>query len=124
MNLERFLSSFHSFRLQQQVRATETEEDDGYLEMVQTYGIASADAADPGINQGGEQAALLGGDRDSTVKRVNKSDGHASLFSCIANLMNTIVGSGPYIFQVIQYPANKLINLCIYQGCSYSLWYA
>lgn len=62
--------------------------------MVQTYGVAPDNPADPGASHGGEQSALLGGDRDTSSKRVDKPDGHASLISCTSNLVNTIIGSG------------------------------
>ena len=62
--------------------------------MVQTYGVARANAVDSGTGQE-EQAALLGGDSaPSSVKPLDKRDGHASLISCISNLANTIIGSG------------------------------
>jgi hypothetical protein len=69
------------------------EEDEGF-EMVQGYGIVQETRSEPGASTGGEQSALLGDDRDTTVKRLVKPDGHASIVSCISNLANTIIGSG------------------------------
>jgi len=66
--------------------------------MVQPYGAA---ASHEGEYEGsdvreGESSALLGGNRDSTVKRVGLPDGHASVTSSISNLANTIIGSGEF----------------------------
>jgi hypothetical protein len=65
--------------------------------MVQTYGIARESAVEPTsppASGNGEASALLGGDRNTTVKRIGKPDGHASITSCVSNLSNTIIGSG------------------------------
>ncbi|KAH8832696.1 transmembrane amino acid transporter protein-domain-containing protein [Flagelloscypha sp. PMI_526] len=43
-----------------------------------------------------ESSALLGADRDSTVKTTVGPDGHATIVSCVSNLCNTIIGSGAY----------------------------
>lgn len=73
--------------------------------MVQTYGVASpndstATAADvyehPTTHVATEDDALLGG--DSSVKRVAKREGHATLTSSVGNLANTIIGSGEYLY--------------------------
>ena len=62
------------------------------LEMVQSYGIIEQSPAEPSPSSAGEQSALLGSDRDTSIKRL--PDGHASIISCISNLTNTIIGSG------------------------------
>lgn len=70
--------------------------------MVQTYGVIGSSAPDT-VNEGptGEASALLGGDRDATVKRTSdRADGHASIVSCISNLSNTIIGSGVYPYSL------------------------
>lgn len=66
------------------------------FEMVQTYGAVRTAYAEsePGPSSGSEQSALLGGERDTTVKKVAQRDGHATLTSCISNLANTIMGTG------------------------------
>ena len=82
----------------------ESEDEDSVFEMVQgSYGIVPQHPAEPGASSGGEQSALLGGDRDSSAKRLVKPDGHASVISCISNLTNTIIGSGE--------PPSKLLSL-------------
>lgn len=43
-----------------------------------------------------ESRALLGGAGEPQTKPVSKKDGHATLVSCISNLLNTIIGSGAY----------------------------
>ncbi len=65
--------------------------------MVQTYGVARDTAAEPSTSRS-ESSALLGGDRDTAVKRVQSPrEGHASFTSCVSNLMNTIIGSGTFL---------------------------
>lgn len=72
--------------------------------MVQTYGVASPNGSTPAAGAvddtddtgvahiATEDDALLGG--DSSVKRVVKREGHATLTSSVGNLANTIIGSG------------------------------
>jgi hypothetical protein len=63
------------------------------FEMVQTYGIAREDDTEPREDiRDGEATALLGG----TSATKDRQDGHASITSCVSNLSNTIIGSGPY----------------------------
>ncbi len=64
--------------------------------MVENYGaVNSVDAPDlPGTTTAAESSALLGGNRDATVKREGKADGRATIVSCVSNLCNTIIGSG------------------------------
>ncbi|KAL0065187.1 hypothetical protein AAF712_007857 [Marasmius tenuissimus] len=73
--------------------------------MVQPYGAAAANTdggyEGPDVREG-ESSALLGGDRDTTVKRVAKPDGHASVVSSISNLANTIIGSGMLTFPLVR----------------------
>jgi hypothetical protein len=65
------------------------------LAMVQTYGVARAhhEPTNHVPDHGGEASALLGS--DATVKQGGKLEGHASLISCVSNLSNTIIGTGP-----------------------------
>ncbi|KAG6866585.1 hypothetical protein C0991_002073 [Blastosporella zonata] len=69
-------------------RDTHTNTEHEY-EMVQTYGVARANDADPSGSGAGEGSALLG-----TWQKIEKKDGHASVVSCISNLTNTIMGTG------------------------------
>jgi hypothetical protein len=68
--------------------------------MAQKYGTAPVSAGaieeDPTSPYGaGESSALLGGDRDTTLKRATgKREGKASIVSSVSNLANTIIGSG------------------------------
>jgi hypothetical protein len=81
-------------------------EDEGEeYEMVQTYGIASNSSATldpPTAGNAEETNALLGGDRNAAgVRHDNaKREGHASVVSCISNLLNTIIGSGEFLQRV------------------------
>ena len=62
--------------------------------MVQTYGVANEhEEAAPDANLSGEGDALLGSDASA---RKPKTEGHATLQSCVGNLANTIIGSGEY----------------------------
>jgi hypothetical protein len=64
--------------------------------MTQKYGTAPVSALDDPTSPlgAGESSALLGDDRDTTVKRAVKREGKASMVSSISNLANTIIGSG------------------------------
>ena len=71
--------------------------------MVQTYGVAadSEHGTNNDLQHTAESDALLGG--DSTVRKP-KSEGHATLQSCVGNLANTIIGSGAcYYAQLIMW---------------------
>ena len=99
-----------------------TDLDDDGFEMAQTYGTAPVSATDePASPHGaGESSALLGGDRDTAVKRVlGKREGKASMVSSVSNLANTIIGSGES--RVLSSSYEKL-TLSL-QGCSPSLWF-
>ncbi|KAG6832262.1 hypothetical protein H0H87_002158 [Tephrocybe sp. NHM501043] len=73
---------------------TQDDDDDDEQEMIQTYGVAHANNAEPGLNAG-EGSALLGGVvAKSRNGAAQKRDGHASIVSCISNLTNTIMGTG------------------------------
>ncbi|KAF5350248.1 hypothetical protein D9758_007851 [Tetrapyrgos nigripes] len=89
--------------------------------MVPTYGVAPAnvDNDHTGPESSGESSALLGGDRDTTVKRVPQPDGHATLGSCISNLTNTIIGSGMLTFPLAMASAGIIPGMitCIFSGC-------
>lgn len=65
--------------------------------MAQKYGTAPVSATDEPTSphDAGESSALLGGDRDTAIKRVTvKREGKASMVSSVSNLANTIIGSG------------------------------
>lgn len=65
--------------------------------MTQKYGTAPVSAIDDPTSpqEAGESSALLGGDRDTTIKRpIGKREGKASMVSSVSNLANTIIGSG------------------------------
>lgn len=64
-------------------------------EMVQTYGVVPETAVEPNIIDTDEARALLA-DPNAPSKRNRHTDGHATLTSCISNLLNTIIGSGAY----------------------------
>ncbi|KAJ8079524.1 hypothetical protein PM082_011111 [Marasmius tenuissimus] len=89
--------------------------------MVQPYGAAAANTdggyEGPDVREG-ESSALLGGDRDTTVKRVAKPDGHASVVSSISNLANTIIGSGMLTFPLAMASAGIIpgIITCVFSG--------
>lgn len=83
--------------------------------MVQTYGVAPRNDADPTSSGSGETSALLGGDSTNISKHTGndavvpvKSEGHASIVSCVSNLSNTIIGSGA--FYCIVYIAGEKNN--------------
>lgn len=86
--------------------------------MAQGYGIIQQSPAEPSASTGGEQSALLGGNRDTSVKRVVKPDGHASIVSCISNLTNTIIGSGMLTFPMAVASAGLIpgIITCMFSG--------
>ncbi|KAL0577289.1 hypothetical protein V5O48_004682 [Marasmius crinis-equi] len=88
--------------------------------MVQPYGAATHndDGYEGSDVREGESSALLGGNRDSTVKRVEKPDGHASVVSSISNLANTIIGSGMLTFPLAMASAGIIpgIITCVFSG--------
>lgn len=63
--------------------------------MVQTYGVASDHngSIPPEAHSAAEGDALLGAE---ATPRKPKSEGHATLQSCVGNLANTIIGSGEF----------------------------
>ncbi len=65
--------------------------------MVQTYGIVPDNAAGPTRARNSQETdALL--DRDMLGKADSEGrEGHATIFSCISNLLNTIIGSGEFV---------------------------
>ncbi|PFH51839.1 hypothetical protein AMATHDRAFT_141685 [Amanita thiersii Skay4041] len=84
--------------------------------MVQTYGIVPPSQPDLGPPEhSGESSALLGASNVS----VKKSDGRASIGSCISNLSNTIIGSGMLTFPLAMASAGVLPGMltCIFSGC-------
>ncbi|KAF8659850.1 hypothetical protein AX16_001735 [Volvariella volvacea WC 439] len=86
--------------------------------MVQTYGVARESNAEPSSSNN-ETSALLGGDRDTTVKRTSgKADGHASITSCVSNLLNTIIGSGMLTFPMAMASSGIIpgILTCVFSG--------
>jgi len=64
--------------------------------MVQTYGVVPNYSSEPveSLNDEIDEARTLLGSHS----RVDpQNDGHATLFSSISNLLNTIIGSGAWI---------------------------
>ncbi|KAJ6620650.1 transmembrane amino acid transporter protein-domain-containing protein [Mycena sp. CBHHK59/15] len=89
--------------------------------MSQTYGAAPVSAADePASPHGaGESSALLGGERDTSVKREDgKREGKASIVSSVSNLANTIIGSGMLMFPLAMASAGIIpgIITCLFSG--------
>ncbi|KAF9006065.1 AAAP amino acid transporter [Cyathus striatus] len=87
--------------------------------MVQTYGVVPATSTDPGDPADEEASALLGGRRDTTMKTDRgKPDGHATMYSCISNLSNTIIGSGMLTFPLAMASAGIFPGMltCIFSG--------
>ncbi|KAG6821205.1 hypothetical protein H0H93_004026 [Arthromyces matolae] len=83
-------------------QATRNSSEPGAFEMVQTYGVVPASSSEPGASDGSEHSALLGGDRDTTVKRQTKPDGHASLASCAMASAGVIPVNVPEIRGVLR----------------------
>ncbi|KAK0217841.1 transmembrane amino acid transporter protein-domain-containing protein [Armillaria fumosa] len=88
--------------------------------MVENYGtVNSVGAPDlPGTTTTAESSALLGGNRDATVKREGKADGRATVVSCVSNLCNTIIGSGMLTFPLAMASAGILPGMvtCLFSG--------
>ncbi|KAJ7464531.1 transmembrane amino acid transporter protein-domain-containing protein [Mycena latifolia] len=89
--------------------------------MAQKYGTAPLSATDePASPHGaGESSALLGGNRDTTVKRaVGKREGKASMVSSVSNLANTIIGSGMLTFPLAMASAGIIPGMitCLFSG--------
>ncbi|KAJ7158940.1 transmembrane amino acid transporter protein-domain-containing protein [Mycena filopes] len=88
--------------------------------MSQKYGTAPLNAFDDPTSprNAGESSALLGGDRDTTVKRVIGREGKASMISSISNLANTIIGSGMLTFPLAMASAGMIpgIITCLFSG--------
>lgn len=96
----------------------EEGEDEAY-EMVQTYGVARENNAEP-VNghDGDESRALLGG---AGAGQAGKPDGRATLASCISNLSNTIMGTGTYFS--IPFVQDMWLSFCVvFQECLLSQW--
>ena len=73
--------------------------------MVHTYGAVaetSVEAVEPSIDDTDEARALLA-DPNAPSKKDRHTDGHATLTSCISNLLNTIIGSGAYFTAPSEY---------------------
>ncbi|KAJ7066268.1 transmembrane amino acid transporter protein-domain-containing protein [Mycena amicta] len=87
--------------------------------MAPKYGTAPASVADDPTSPigAGESSALLGGDRDTAVKRT-KREGKASMVSSVSNLANTIIGSGMLTFPLAMASAGIIpgIITCIFSG--------
>ena len=63
--------------------------------MVQHYGTVKTVSGDVTERQGllSEGSTLLQGDANTRPR-----EGHASIISCVSNLLNTIIGSGAYAY--------------------------
>ncbi|KAJ7117491.1 transmembrane amino acid transporter protein-domain-containing protein [Mycena epipterygia] len=89
--------------------------------MTQKYGTAPVSAIDDPTSpqEAGESSALLGGDRDTTIKRPSgKREGKASMVSSVSNLANTIIGSGMLTFPLAMASAGIIPGMitCIFSG--------
>ncbi|KAF7356256.1 Aa-trans domain-containing protein [Mycena venus] len=92
--------------------------------MSQKYGTAPVSAIVDGLDDptsplgAGESSALLGGDRDTTVKRAAKREGKATIVSSVSNLANTIIGSGMLTFPLAMASAGIIPGMitCIFSG--------
>jgi len=92
--------------------------------MSQKYGTAPVSAIADGLDDptsplgAGESSALLGGDRDTTVKRATKREGKASMVSSVSNLANTIIGSGMLTFPLAMASAGIIPGMltCVFSG--------
>ncbi|KAJ7314363.1 transmembrane amino acid transporter protein-domain-containing protein [Mycena albidolilacea] len=88
--------------------------------MTQKYGTAPVSALDDPTSPlgAGESSALLGGDRDTAVKRAVKREGKASMVSSISNLANTIIGSGMLTFPLAMASAGIIPGMitCLFSG--------
>ncbi|KAJ6530041.1 transmembrane amino acid transporter protein-domain-containing protein [Mycena vulgaris] len=88
--------------------------------MAQKYGTAPVSAADePASPHGaGESSALLGGNRDTTIKRSIGREGKASMVSSVSNLANTIIGSGMLTFPLAMASAGVIPGMitCLFSG--------
>ncbi|THV05555.1 hypothetical protein K435DRAFT_712521 [Dendrothele bispora CBS 962.96] len=89
--------------------------------MAPTYGVAPSnnDNDHTSPESAAESSALLGGGRDTSMKRVSKPDGNATLASSISNLTNTIIGSGMLTFPLAMAAAGIIPGMitCIFSGC-------
>ncbi|KAG7094069.1 hypothetical protein E1B28_007689 [Marasmius oreades] len=87
---------------------------------MQSYGAAENDEGgyERPDERESESAALLGVDRDTTVKQNQNLDGHASVISSVSNLTNTIIGSGMLTFPLAMASAGIIpgIITCIFSG--------
>ncbi|KAJ7509741.1 transmembrane amino acid transporter protein-domain-containing protein [Mycena galericulata] len=89
--------------------------------MAQKYGTAPVSAADDPTSPigAGESSALLGGDRDATIKRTEvKREGKATMVSSVSNLANTIIGSGMLTFPLAMASAGIIPGMitCLFSG--------
>ncbi|KAJ7149759.1 transmembrane amino acid transporter protein-domain-containing protein [Mycena crocata] len=88
--------------------------------MAQKYGTTVSATEDPTSPLGaGESSALLGGDRDTTVKRaVVGREGKATMVSSVSNLANTIIGSGMLTFPLAMASAGIIPGMitCLFSG--------
>ncbi|KAK7024960.1 aa-trans domain-containing protein [Favolaschia claudopus] len=93
--------------------------------MAQKYGSTPVSAVDDGLDDptsplgAGESSALLGGDRDTTVKRTTgKREGSATVISSVSNFLNTIIGSGMLTFPMAMASAGLIPGMltCLFSG--------
>ena len=85
--------------------------------MVQTYGVAPETSVEPSIDT--DEARALLADPNAPSKRDRHTDGHATVISCISNLLNTIIGSGTYF---ATHSGHTTDLLDILQECLHFLW--
>lgn len=95
---------------------------------MQTYGVAAATMAaakDVGSEpieclsrDADESQALLGRHSSSSSVVQSRADGHATLFSSISNLLNTIIGSGEHYLLRLLTP-NELMLLYLLRNAHF-----
>ena len=85
--------------------------------MVQTYGIAPENSAESSLDV--DEARALLATPETPNKKDGRVDGHATLISCISNLLNTIIGSGAWNLRQLLFPQCRLTFL---QECLHFLW--
>ncbi|KAF8817431.1 vacuolar amino acid transporter 5 [Phlegmacium glaucopus] len=90
--------------------------------MVQTYGVVPEISAEPSLHADESRALLAGPSEPGTPSkslRDRNADGHATLISCISNLLNTIIGSGMLTFPLAMASAGLIpgVITCALSGC-------
>lgn len=102
------------------------DENDSYEMTRRSYGTTAAETT-PALSDGvqenenevlDESRALLGRAGEPQNKPDSKKDGHATLVSCISNLLNTIIGSGMLTFPLAMASSGLIPGMitCVISG--------